>query len=272
MPRHSGRPDLDAKTQWVARPGRQPPVGGQTLTLTARLWLDVVDVMLSLGGMNRTASVATKQENKMESYQGENEAQKEEAPKPFQRQDRKMKKLMEGQQSTLASGSEKPECIHCGKRHGGNACWRMEGRCLKCGSKDHRLKECPNQKTRFVSRDASSVIIKDQGLVRNDLGDVITVNFEYDKADFGYDEAVFGYDKANFRYEEANFGYDEENDEVNFEYEDFNMIRRTRGGFVEGFWGNFYCFGVLSAWFQHGEVLRSAGNVRTVLDLRFIRW
>ncbi|MQL78101.1 hypothetical protein Taro_010518 [Colocasia esculenta] len=124
--------------------------------------------------LEEVLGVATKQENKVESYQGENEAQKEEAPNPFQRQDRKMKKLMEGQQSTVASGSEKPECIHCGKRHGGNACWRIEGSCLRCGSKDHRLKECPNLKTKFVSRDASSVIIKEQGLVWNDLGDVIT--------------------------------------------------------------------------------------------------
>ncbi|MQL68649.1 hypothetical protein Taro_000928 [Colocasia esculenta] len=77
--------------------------------------------------LEEVLGMATKQENKVESYQGENEAQKEEAPKPFQRQDRKMKKHMEGQQSTVASGSEKPECIHCGKRHGGNGCWRMEG-------------------------------------------------------------------------------------------------------------------------------------------------
>ncbi|MQL93152.1 hypothetical protein Taro_025790 [Colocasia esculenta] len=124
--------------------------------------------------LEEVLGVATKQENKVESYQGENEDQKEEAPKPFQRQDRKMKKLMEGQQSTVASGSEKLECIHCGKRHGGNACWRMEGRCLRCGSEEHWLKECPNLKTKFISRDASSVIIKEQGLVGNDLGDVIT--------------------------------------------------------------------------------------------------
>ncbi|MQL85760.1 hypothetical protein Taro_018269 [Colocasia esculenta] len=123
--------------------GLKPSVRARLLELDSRTLEEVIGVV-------------TKQENKMESYQGENEAQKEEAPKPFQRQDRKMKKLMEGQQSTVASGSEKPECIHCGKRHGGNACWRMEGRCLRCGSKDHWLKECPNLKTKFVSRDASS--------------------------------------------------------------------------------------------------------------------
>ncbi|MQL76466.1 hypothetical protein Taro_008847 [Colocasia esculenta] len=125
--------------------------------------------------LEEVLGVANKQENKVESYQRENEAQKEGVPKPFQRQERKMKKLMEGQQFIVASCSEKPECIHCGKRHGGNACWRKEGRCLRCGSKDHRL-ECPNLKTKFIPRDVSSAAIKEQGLVRDDLGDVITVH------------------------------------------------------------------------------------------------
>ncbi|MQL92327.1 hypothetical protein Taro_024943 [Colocasia esculenta] len=124
--------------------------------------------------LEEVLGVANKQENKVESYQGENEAQKEGVPKPFRRQDRKKRKLMDGQQSTVASGSEKPECIHCGKRHGGNACCRKEGRCLRCGSKDHRLRECPNLKTKFIPRDASSTAIKEQGLAGDDLGDVTT--------------------------------------------------------------------------------------------------
>ncbi|MQL69789.1 hypothetical protein Taro_002075 [Colocasia esculenta] len=43
---------------------------------------------------------------------------------------------------------EKPECVHCGKRHGGDVCWLKSGRCLKCGSN----KECPNLKE-LVPRD-----------------------------------------------------------------------------------------------------------------------
>ncbi|MQL87748.1 hypothetical protein Taro_020277 [Colocasia esculenta] len=82
-----------------------------------------------------------------------------------------MKKLMDAQKSTVASGSGKSERIHCGKRHGGNACWRAEGKCLRCGSKDHRLKECPNLKTKFIPRSASSAAIKEQGLAGDDLGD-----------------------------------------------------------------------------------------------------
>ncbi|MQM22742.1 hypothetical protein Taro_055799 [Colocasia esculenta] len=42
----------------------------------------------------------------------------------------------------MVPGSEKPECVHCDKRHGGNVCWLKEGRCLKCGSKDHQIREC----------------------------------------------------------------------------------------------------------------------------------
>ncbi|MQL99377.1 hypothetical protein Taro_032101 [Colocasia esculenta] len=101
--------------------------------------------------LEEVLGMANMQESRVESYQREKEAQKEGVPEPFQRQDRKTKKLMEGQQSTMASGTEKPECIHCRKHHGGNACWLKEGRCLRCGSKDHQLRECPNLKMKFVS-------------------------------------------------------------------------------------------------------------------------
>ncbi|MQM22272.1 hypothetical protein Taro_055322 [Colocasia esculenta] len=124
--------------------------------------------------LEEVLGMANRQESRVESYQEEKEAQKEGVPKPFQRKDRKMKKLMESQQPTGVPDSEKPECIHCGKRHGGNACWRKEGRCFRCGSKDHRLRECPNQKTKFIPRDASSIKIKEPGLAGDDLGDVTT--------------------------------------------------------------------------------------------------
>ncbi|MQM11869.1 hypothetical protein Taro_044777 [Colocasia esculenta] len=47
---------------------------------------------------------------------------------PLQGQDKKKEKLVENPKSTVTSISEKPECIQCGKRHGGSACWRKEGR------------------------------------------------------------------------------------------------------------------------------------------------
>ncbi|MQL89727.1 hypothetical protein Taro_022309 [Colocasia esculenta] len=75
-----------------------------------------------------------------------------------------MKKLMEDQQSVVVPaesahqsivsvGSEKPECVHCGKRHGRDVFQTRSGRCLKCGSEDHQIRECPNLKKKFVPRD-----------------------------------------------------------------------------------------------------------------------
>ncbi|MQM08628.1 hypothetical protein Taro_041484 [Colocasia esculenta] len=105
----------------------------------------------------------------MKSYQEEKKAQRKKLPKPFQRQNMKMKRLMENQQpaivptkstpqSVASPASEKPECVHCGKRHGGNLCWTKTGRCLKCGSSDHRIRECPKLK-KFVPRGVPTAAI-----------------------------------------------------------------------------------------------------------------
>ncbi|MQM10867.1 hypothetical protein Taro_043765 [Colocasia esculenta] len=122
--------------------------------------------------------VATKQESRAGPLQEGEATPKEDVTKPFQRQDKEKEKLVESQQSTVTSISEKPECIQCGKRHEGNACWRKEGRCLKYGSKEHRLKECPNLKTKFAPRGASSTTIKEQGVAGDDLGDVTTGTYQ----------------------------------------------------------------------------------------------
>ncbi|MQM06828.1 hypothetical protein Taro_039659 [Colocasia esculenta] len=49
-------------------------------------------------------------------------------------------------QSVVSTASEKPKCVHCGKRHGADLCWKKAGRCLKCGGKDHRIRECSRLK------------------------------------------------------------------------------------------------------------------------------
>ncbi|MQL79445.1 hypothetical protein Taro_011882, partial [Colocasia esculenta] len=54
---------------------------------------------------------------------------------------------------------EKPECVQCGKRHGGDVCWLKTGRCLKCGSKDDRIRECPRLK-KFVPRGIPATVTK----------------------------------------------------------------------------------------------------------------
>ncbi|MQM18014.1 hypothetical protein Taro_050998 [Colocasia esculenta] len=112
-----------------------------------------------------------RQESEMELYQEEKRAWMKRLPELFQRQNREMKKLMEGQQSAIvpaksapqlvaSTGSEKPECVHCGKHHGGDLCWTRSGRCLKCGSKDHQIRECLNLKT-FVPRDVPATTTKE---------------------------------------------------------------------------------------------------------------
>ncbi|MQM15716.1 hypothetical protein Taro_048667 [Colocasia esculenta] len=70
----------------------------------------------------------------------------------FQRKDKK-KTVYQTPQRTVAVGSSqvpsvrspgvKKECPHCGKTHGGSECWLVAGRCLKCGSNDHKIKDCP---------------------------------------------------------------------------------------------------------------------------------
>ncbi|MQM08920.1 hypothetical protein Taro_041778 [Colocasia esculenta] len=62
----------------------------------------------------------------------EKKARMKGVPEPFQRQKRKMRKLMEKQQLALVPAKT--------------------GRCLRCGSKNHRIRECPNPK-KFVARD-----------------------------------------------------------------------------------------------------------------------
>ncbi|MQL87189.1 hypothetical protein Taro_019729, partial [Colocasia esculenta] len=65
----------------------------------------------------------------------------------------KKKAVYQTQQRSVAVGSSqvpsvrfpgvKKECPHCGKTHGGTECWMITGKCLKCGSSDHKIKDCP---------------------------------------------------------------------------------------------------------------------------------
>ncbi|MQL95864.1 hypothetical protein Taro_028531 [Colocasia esculenta] len=38
--------------------------------------------------------------------------------------------------------SGKKECPHCGRAHGGTECWKLVGKCLKCGSSEHQIRDC----------------------------------------------------------------------------------------------------------------------------------
>ncbi|MQM15723.1 hypothetical protein Taro_048675 [Colocasia esculenta] len=71
---------------------------------------------------------------------------------PFQRQERK-KAAHQSLQRPAASGSRqvsselspsgKKECPHYRRAHGGMECWKLAGKCLKCRSSEHRIKDCP---------------------------------------------------------------------------------------------------------------------------------
>ncbi|MQL84372.1 hypothetical protein Taro_016871 [Colocasia esculenta] len=73
----------------------------------------------------------------MEQYLKEKKASQKRPASSFQRQDKR--KTV----PSVRSPGAKKECPHCGKIHGGSECWLVAGRCLKCGSSDHKIKDCP---------------------------------------------------------------------------------------------------------------------------------
>ncbi|MQL69793.1 hypothetical protein Taro_002059, partial [Colocasia esculenta] len=92
------------------------------------------------------------EEGEMEQYLEEKKASQKRPAAPFQRQERKKATFQSpqrpvasgsGQVSSQRSPSGKKECPHCGRAHGGTECWLVAGKCLKCGSSDHKIKDCP---------------------------------------------------------------------------------------------------------------------------------
>ncbi|MQL93277.1 hypothetical protein Taro_025918 [Colocasia esculenta] len=70
---------------------------------------------------------------------------------PFQQQDKKKAAYQTPQRPMAASSTQVPsqrspgvkkECPHCEKTHGGTKCWLVAGKCLMCGSSDHKIKDC----------------------------------------------------------------------------------------------------------------------------------
>ncbi|MQM18988.1 hypothetical protein Taro_051988 [Colocasia esculenta] len=93
-----------------------------------------------------------RQEGEMEQYLEEKKASKKRPAATFQRQDKKKAVYQTLQRSVTVSSSQVPsvrspgvkkECPHCGKTHGGTECWMITGKCLKCWSSDHKIKDCP---------------------------------------------------------------------------------------------------------------------------------
>ncbi|MQL71641.1 hypothetical protein Taro_003967, partial [Colocasia esculenta] len=109
-------------------------------------------VALDQRTLDEALSAACRQEGEMEQYLEEKKASQKRPAATFQRQDKK-KVVYETQQRSVAVGSSqvpsvrspgvKKECPHCGKTHGSTKCWMITGKCLKCGSSDHKIKDCP---------------------------------------------------------------------------------------------------------------------------------
>ncbi|MQL92624.1 hypothetical protein Taro_025251 [Colocasia esculenta] len=102
--------------------------------------------------LDEALSAAYRQEGEMEQYLEEKKASQKRPAATFQRQDKKKTVYQTPQRSVTVSNSQVPsvrspgvkkECPHCGKTHGGSECWLVAGRCLKCGSSDHKIKDCP---------------------------------------------------------------------------------------------------------------------------------
>ncbi|MQL72613.1 hypothetical protein Taro_004952 [Colocasia esculenta] len=102
--------------------------------------------------LDEALSAACRQEGEMEQYLEEKKALQKRPAAPFQRQDKKKAAYQTPQRPVAASSTQVPsqhslgvkkECPHCGKTHGGMECWMVAGKCLKCGSSDHKIKDCP---------------------------------------------------------------------------------------------------------------------------------
>ncbi|MQL91483.1 hypothetical protein Taro_024092, partial [Colocasia esculenta] len=102
--------------------------------------------------LDEALSDACRQEGEMEQYLEEKKALQKRPAATFQRQDKKKTVYQTPQQTVAVSSSQVPsvrshgvkkECPHCRKTHGGSECWLVVGRCLKCGSSDHKIKDFP---------------------------------------------------------------------------------------------------------------------------------
>ncbi|MQM15301.1 hypothetical protein Taro_048246, partial [Colocasia esculenta] len=102
--------------------------------------------------LDEALSAACRQEGEMEQYLEEKKASQKRPAVTFQRQDKKKAVYQTPQRSVAVGSSQVPsirspgvkkECPHCGKTHGGTECLMITGKCLKCGSSNHKIKDCP---------------------------------------------------------------------------------------------------------------------------------
>ncbi|MQL80362.1 hypothetical protein Taro_012808, partial [Colocasia esculenta] len=105
--------------------------------------------------LDEALSAACRQESEMDQYREEKMAAQKRSVPPFQRQDRKKAVYQSPQRPTTSNQqtvtllspsfrpSDKKACPHCGRVHDGTECWKMAGKCLKCGSTEYQIRNCP---------------------------------------------------------------------------------------------------------------------------------
>ncbi|MQL80934.1 hypothetical protein Taro_013384 [Colocasia esculenta] len=102
--------------------------------------------------LDEAHSATCRQEGEMEQYLEEKKASQKRPAATFQWQDKKkavyptqqrLVAVSSSQVPSVRSPSVKKECPYCGKTHGGTECWMITSKCLKCGSSDHKIKDCP---------------------------------------------------------------------------------------------------------------------------------
>ncbi|MQM08683.1 hypothetical protein Taro_041542 [Colocasia esculenta] len=116
--------------------------------------------------MLQALSVACRHESDMDQYIEEKRAAQKRSAPPFQRQDNKKAVVYKSPQRPVASSqqvvvpqspsfkpSDKKMCRHCGRAHDGTECWKLVGKCLKCGSTEHQIYDCPRLQ-QFAQRGA----------------------------------------------------------------------------------------------------------------------
>ncbi|MQL83273.1 hypothetical protein Taro_015751 [Colocasia esculenta] len=115
-------------------------------------WSSQLRTRFEDGAVEAALSATCRQEGEMEQYLEEKKASQKRPAAPFQWQEKK-KMTFQSPQRPVASGTSqvpsqyspgsRKECPHCGRAHGGTECWKLAGKCLKCGSTEHRIKDCP---------------------------------------------------------------------------------------------------------------------------------
>ncbi|MQL68248.1 hypothetical protein Taro_000509 [Colocasia esculenta] len=106
--------------------------------------------------MLQALSAACRQESEMDQYMEEKRAAQKRSVPPLQRQDKKKAVVYQSPQRLAAPSQQavvpqtpsfrpnnKTMCPHCGRAHGSTECWKLEGKCLKCGSTEHQIRDCP---------------------------------------------------------------------------------------------------------------------------------